>query len=117
MSNAFGLTSTNEFQNAFQWQGRSGRAYDLTKEPLEDLNMSGHGLYLLAIATPEGEKAIWVGTSDSLIHDDQSRRAFLKAVHRAEFAYSYELGAHETVPPTLVWDLEAATLRPERRAA
>ena len=109
--------TTNTFEQLSCWQGRSGRLYSLKQQPLSDLNMSEHHLYLLSKVSDTGETALWVGTSDGLIHDDESRRAFLKAVHQADNAYIYEMAKHETVPPTLVWDLEVAKLNPEQRAA
>lgn len=111
-----GMTEAN-LSNLVVWQGRSGRHYQLEQQPLAELNMAGHDLYLLSKITNDGESVAWVGTSADLINDDQSRRDFLKAVNTADHAYVFALGEHEAVPPTLIWDLEAATLSPERHAA
>jgi hypothetical protein len=117
MSSAFRGTKAANFANLVVWQGRSGRHYQLEQHAVADLNMSGPDLYLLSKITNDGEVVAWVGTSADLINDDQSRRDFLKAVNTADNAYVFALGVHETVPPTLIWDLEAATLSPERHAA
>lgn len=117
MSSAFHGPKGTDFASLAVWQGRSGRYYQLEQQPLAELNMAGRDLYLLSQITNDGETVMWVGTSADLINDDQSRRDFLKAVNTADNAYVYALGEHEMVPPTLIWDLEAATLSPERHAA
>ncbi|MGJ8528883.1 hypothetical protein [Maritalea sp.] len=117
MSEAIRRISLNNSDQAAKWVGRTGRTYTLVKIGLADLNMAGNQLCLLSKYTEGGEDALWVGTGENLIHDEQSRRAFLKSVHVADSAYVFELADNEMPPLTMIWDLEAARLYPERRAA
>ncbi|GLQ16597.1 hypothetical protein [Maritalea porphyrae] len=118
MSEAIRLINLrNSDHSVADWQGRTGRTYTLTRTKLADLNMAGNQLCLLSKHNELGEDALWVGTGDNLIHDEQSRRAFLKAVHIADDAYVLELADDEMPPLTMIWDLEAAHRDPERHAA
>ncbi len=117
MPEAIRRLSLSSSDQVAKWVGRSGRAYALAKIGLGDLNMAGNQLCLLSKQSENGEDALWVGTGDNLIHDEQSRRAFLKAVQVADSAYVYELADKEMPPLVMIWDLEAAHLYPERHAA
>jgi hypothetical protein len=117
MSEAIRRLNLRNSDQSTDWQGRTGRIYVLTKTNLTDLNMAGNQLCLLSKHNDVGEDALWVGTGDNLIHDEQSRRAFLKAIHIADDAYVLELADDEMPPLTMIWDLEAAHRNPERDAA
>ncbi|MCZ4273979.1 hypothetical protein [Maritalea porphyrae] len=117
MSEAIRLMSLPNSNQLVDWQGRTGRVYALKRTSLTDMNMAGNQLCLLSQHSDSGEDALWVGTGDNLIHDEQSRRAFLKAVHVAQEAYVLELADDEMPPLTMIWDLEAAHRNPERHAA
>jgi len=117
MSEAIRLINLPNSDQSADWRGRTGCVYTLTKTKLTDLNMAGNQLCLLSKHDEDGECALWVGTGDNLIHDEHSRRAFLKAVHVAQDAYVLELADDEMPPLTMIWDLEAAHRAPERNAA
>jgi len=117
MSKSIQVQNTQKSNLLTNWQGRSGRMYALSKTELSELNMAGNQLCLLSKITDSGEDALWVGTGDNLIHDEPSRRAFLRSVHVADCAYVLLLEPHEMPPLTMIWDLEAAHLNSERHAA
>jgi len=117
MSDAIRLVSLPKSDQTIDWQGRTGRVYAFKRSKLSNLNMAGNQLCLLSQISDTGEDALWVGTGDNLIHDEQSRRAFLRAVHVADDAYVLELADDEMPPLTMIWDLEAAHRDTERHAA
>jgi hypothetical protein len=93
------------FSRPVNWRGRSGRFYALTPERLDDFMLEGNELYLIA----RGTLVLWVGSSDDIISDPQSRARFRLALAAADRVFHVEAGEDDIERMTVIWDLEGAT--------
>jgi hypothetical protein len=86
------------------WRGRSGRLYAVTSLSLADFVLEPGALYLVA----KGGNALWVGSAEDLIADQQSRARFRLALGCADRAFRVETGGNEEERLASTWDLETA---------
>jgi hypothetical protein len=96
ISHAFGRLSN--------WQGRSGRSYDMISENLEHFAMADAELYLIA----KGNHVLWVGSNGELVGDPMSRRRFRLALDCADRVFKLASPDLPTQRLTTIWDLEGA---------
>ena len=92
------------FGRLSNWQGRSGRAYDLVSESLERFAMADADLYLIA----KGNHVLWVGSSSELVGDPLSRSRFRLALDCATNVFRLLTPAAAAERLTTIWDLEGA---------
>jgi hypothetical protein len=97
--------SLPSFARPVNWQGRSGRYYALSAEPLDRFALCDDELYLLA----RGPLVLWAGSGSDVIDDPQSRARFRLAIAAADRAFHVEAGVDDVERMTIVWDLEGAT--------
>ena len=95
---------TYAFTRQTQWQGRSGRGYDVVSENLELFAMGDADLYMIA----KGSHVLWVGSTGELVGDPMSRTRFRLALDCADrvFRVLSPGGAGERL--STIWDLEGA---------
>jgi hypothetical protein len=86
------------------WRGRSGRLYAVTPLSLADFMLEPGALYLIA----KGPNALWVGSAEDIIADQQSRARFRLALGCADRAFRVETGGNEDERLASIWDLETA---------
>ena len=106
---SIGLTSSLPLRQS--WRGRSGRSYAVTPLSLADFMLEPGCLYLVA----KGGNALWVGSAEDIIADQQSRARFRLALGCADRAFSVETGGSEEQRLASTWAL--ATAAPELEAA
>ncbi|MDB5561330.1 MAG: hypothetical protein JWN11_748 [Hyphomicrobiales bacterium] len=93
------------FARVSNWRGRSGRLYALVASALDDFNLSGSELYVIA----KENRVQWVGSAIDLVEDHASRARFRRALADADAVFHVPNPAGEVERMTLIWDLEAAT--------
>tara|TARA_R110002020_G_scaffold6143_15_gene25733 strand:+ start:2107 stop:2448 length:342 start_codon:yes stop_codon:yes gene_type:complete len=86
------------------WQGRSGRAYQLTSEPLEHFALDDTDLHLLA----KGSHVLWVGATADLVSDPLSRTRFRLALTCADRVFRVLAQDAPTERLATIFDLEGA---------
>jgi hypothetical protein len=84
-----------------QWQGRSGRRYELASESLADFAMRDTDLYIIA----KGGLPLWVGSTDELVADPMSRARCRLALDCATEVLRLP-APHDRL--AAIWDLEGA---------
>jgi hypothetical protein len=92
------------FGRASHWQGRSGRAYDLISENLDQFAMGDSTLYVIA----KGSHVLWVGSTDELVGDPMSRSRFRLALDCADRVLRVLTPGAAGERLTTIWDLEGA---------
>jgi hypothetical protein len=85
-----------------QWQGRSGRRYELTSDSLADFAMRETDLYVIA----KGGLPLWVGSTDELVADPMSRARCRLALDCATEVL--HMSAPQQDRLAAIWDLEGA---------
>ena len=86
------------------WRGRSGRSYALSALNLADFTLEPGAVYLVA----KGGNALWVGSAEDIIADQQSRARFRLALVTADRAFRLEGASGDVERMTTIWDLEEA---------
>ncbi|SRR5690554_5788240 len=92
------------FGRRSNWQGRSGRSYDMISENLEQFAMDDAALYLIA----KGNHVLWVGSTDELVGDPMSRTRFRLALDCADRVLKVASAGAPAQRLTTIWDLEGA---------
>ena len=95
---------THGFSRGSNWQGRSGRAYDLVSENLEHFAMGEAELYVIA----KGSHVLWVGSTADLVSDPLSRTRFRLALDCADRVFRLVSPAADSERLSTIWDLEGA---------
>lgn len=95
---------THGFGRGSNWQGRSGRAYDLVSENLEHFAMGEAELYVIA----KGSHVLWVGSTADLVNDPLSRTRFRLALDCADRVFRLVSPAADSERLSTIWDLEGA---------
>lgn len=95
---------THGFGRGSNWQGRSGRAYDLVSENLEHFAMGEAELYVIA----KGSHVLWVGSTADLVSDPLSRTRFRLALDCADRVFRLVSPAADSERLSTIWDLEGA---------
>lgn len=95
---------THGFGRGSNWQGRSGRAYDLVSENLEHFAMGEAELYVIA----KGSHVLWVGSTADLVSDPLSRSRFRLALDCADRVFRLVSPAADSERLSTIWDLEGA---------
>lgn len=72
--------------------GRSGRSYVAQPTSLENLRIRDDQLCVLSVRNQNGEAVLWVGSGQSLVHDQPNRAEFLEVVNTADKAYIIDIG-------------------------
>ncbi|MET3928010.1 hypothetical protein [Devosia sp. 2618] len=86
------------------WQGRSGRAYDVISENLEHFAMGDSDLYMIA----KGSHVLWVGSTGELVGDPMSRSRFRLALDCADRVFRLTTPGAAAERLSTIWDLEGA---------
>lgn len=94
----------HSFGRLSNWQGRSGRAYDLVSENLEHFAMADADLYLIA----KGNHVLWVGSTGELVGDPMSRTRFRLALDCADRVFRLPAPGAAGERWATIWDLEGA---------
>ncbi|QQR39371.1 hypothetical protein [Devosia rhizoryzae] len=84
-----------------EWQGRSGRRYELTHDNLENFAMRETDLYVIA----KGGLPLWVGSTEELVADPMSRTRCRLALDCATEVLRMP-APHDRM--AAIWDLENA---------
>ena len=92
------------FARIVSWMGRSGRAYGLVGENLDQFAMTESDLYLIA----KGGNALWVGSTSELVGDPMSRSRFRLALDCADRVFRLVTPGAESERLSTIWDLEGA---------
>jgi hypothetical protein len=92
------------FGRLSNWQGRSGRAYDMVSENLERFAMTEADLYVIA----KGNNVLWVGSTNELVNDPMSRTRFRLALDCADRVFRLLSPGATTERLSTIWDLEGA---------
>lgn len=71
--------------------GRSGKTYAAKPTALEKLRIRDDQLCLLSVRTRAGLDVVWVGTGQSLVHDQPNRAEFMDVVNTADNAYIIDI--------------------------
>lgn len=71
--------------------GRSGKTYAAKPTLLENLRIRDDQLCLLCVRNQQSEDILWVGSGQSLVHDQPNRAEFLDVVNKADKAYIIEI--------------------------
>ncbi|WDR04617.1 hypothetical protein PSQ90_09770 [Devosia rhodophyticola] len=100
-------------QRSVNWFGRSGRAYGLVSESLEQFRLAERELYLIA----KGSLVLWVGSVAELVVDPMSRTRFKLALDCADRAFRLATPRDDVERMTTIWDLEGAEPETRRSAA
>ncbi|MCF4099405.1 hypothetical protein [Maritalea mediterranea] len=79
--------SETDCNSAKSFVGRSGKKYKVHPTELENLRIRDDQVCLLSTQSAEGENVLWVGSGQSLVHDQPNRAEFLDVVNKAEKAY------------------------------
>ncbi|WDR01458.1 hypothetical protein PSQ19_11650 [Devosia algicola] len=95
------------------WFGRSGRAYGLISESLDQFRLAERELYLIA----KGSLVLWVGSMTELVVDPMSRTRFKLALDCADRAFRLATPGDDVERMTTIWDLEGAEPEARRSAA
>jgi hypothetical protein len=95
---------TPKFNRQWNWQGRSGRAYDLVSESLEHFSMDDAELYVIA----KGSNVLWVGSSLELVNDPLSRTRFRLALDCADGVFRLATPGAAAERLSTIWDIEGA---------
>lgn len=104
---------THGFGRGANWQGRSGRSYDLVSENLEHFAMGEGDLYVIA----KGSHVLWVGSTSELVGDPLSRTRFRLALDCADRVFRLLSPGAASERLSTIWDLEGAEPRFDARAA
>lgn len=104
---------TPRFNRHWNWQGRSGRAYDLVSESLDNFSMGDAELYVIA----KGSNVLWVGSTLELINDPLSRTRFRLALDCADRVFQLSNPGAAAERLSTIWDLEGAEPMLSARAA
>jgi hypothetical protein len=104
---------THGFGRGANWQGRSGRSYDLVSENLEHFAMGEGELYVLA----KGSHVLWVGSISELVSDPLSRTRFRLALDCADRAFRLLTPGAASERLNTIWDLEGAEPSLDAQAA
>lgn len=99
-----GRIVTHGFSRGTNWQGRSGRSYDLVSENLEHFAMGEAELYVIA----KGSHVLWVGSTADLVSDPMSRTRFRLALDCADRVFRLVSPAADSERLSTIWDLEGA---------
>jgi hypothetical protein len=99
-----GTTTGTVLPRHTTWRGRSGRSYGLMPLSLAAFTLEPGELYLVA----KGGNALWVGSAEDIIADQQSRRRFRLALVTADRAFRLDSGTDDVERMTTIWDLEEA---------
>ncbi|UXN71648.1 hypothetical protein N8A98_10885 [Devosia neptuniae] len=99
-----GRIVTRGFSRGTNWQGRSGRSYDLVSENLEHFAMGEAELYIIA----KGSHVLWVGSTADLVSDPMSRSRFRLALDCADRVFRLVSPAADSERLSTIWDLEGA---------
>jgi len=83
------------------WQGGSGRHYQLSLENLDSFVMHDADVYLIA----KGSYVLWVGTAADLVAEPNSRVRFRLALDCATQAFRLDAPADKLAS---IWDLQDA---------
>ena len=108
-----GTTTGTVLPRAAAWRGRSGRSYGLMPVSLAEFSLEPGVLYLVA----KGGNALWVGSAEDVIADQQSRARFRLALVTADRAFRLDSGDGAVERMTTIWDLEDAAPEQDRSAA
>lgn len=95
---------SHAFTRPSQWQGRSGRAYDLVSENLEHFAMGDADLYVIA----KGSHVLWVGSTGELVVDPISRSRFRLALDCGDRVFRLATPGLAAERLSTIWDLEGA---------
>ena len=101
------------FALVVNWMGRSGRAYGLVGESLDQFSMTEGDLYLIA----KGGNALWVGSTADLVGDPLSRSRFRLALDCADRVLRLVTPGADSERLSTIWDLEGAEPMQSRSAA
>lgn len=104
---------TPDFGRGGSWLGRSGRAYAVSSENLENFVMLESALYVIA----EGKRVLWVGSTNELVDDPMSRTRFRLALDCADRAFRVLSAGPVTERLSTIWDLEGAEPQASAQAA
>ncbi len=104
---------THSFGRHSNWQGRSGRAYDLVSENVEQFVLGEDDLFLIA----KGNHVLWVGSTAELVSDPMSRTRFRLALDCADRAFRVLSPGAPAERLSTIWDLEGAEPLPDMQAA
>lgn len=84
--------------------GRSGKTYKAQPATLENLRIRDDQVCLLSVSSTKGEDVMWVGSGQSLVHDQPNRAEFMDVVNKADKAYIIDI--EDLAAQSLVsWDL------------
>lgn len=84
--------------------GRSGKIYKALPIALDDLRIRDDQLCLLCVRTQHAEDVLWVGSGQSLVHDQSNRAEFMQVINKADKAYVIEID--DSAAQSLAsWDL------------
>lgn len=104
MASAENRIVVHGFGRHSNWQGRSGRAYDLVSENLEHFATDDTDLSVLA----KGSHVLWVGSTSELVGDPLSRTRFRLALDCADRVFRVFSPAAAAERLAVIWDLEGA---------
>lgn len=94
----------HDFGRGANWQGRSGRSYDLVSENFEHFAMGDRDLYVIA----KGSHVMWVGSSNELVSDPLSRTRFRLALDCGDRVFRLVTPGSDSERLSTIWDLEGA---------
>lgn len=103
----------HNFGRQTHWQGRSGRAYDLLSDNLDQFALVDTDLTLLA----KGSHILWVGSTHELVNDPLSRTRFRLALDCADRVFRLSTPGAPAERLATIWDLEGAAPLAEAQAA
>jgi hypothetical protein len=84
--------------------GRSGKTYKAQPATLEKLRIRDDQVCLLSVSSSKGEDVVWVGSGQSLVHDQPNRAEFMDVVNKADKAYIIDI--EDLAAQSLIsWDL------------
>ncbi len=95
------------------WQGGTGKCYQIKEIGLKDFVLSDTSIYLLVL----NSRAVWIGGANDLIEDSVSRAQFRQAIKLATAAYKIPCPRHDYQRVGLIADLLAGHLNPKSFAA
>ncbi len=94
----------NAAHNSVSLVGRSGKTYAAKPTALEKLRIRDDQLCLLSVRTRAGLDVVWVGSGQSLVHDQPNRAEFMDVVNTADNAYIIDI--EDSAEQSLAsWDL------------
>jgi hypothetical protein len=108
-----GLAPSAQQERQANWIGLSGHTYRLAVENLRDFVLEGSDLYMII----RGNAVLWVGCSNDLVADPQTRLRFRNALGRADGVLHLQRQASDDARLSTIADLEGAVPAPLHQAA